>query len=111
MNIIVNQIYWYISHISGERLQDHWSSGYCSYQSMETKSCEKKKKNNFIFQINSNGNLNFEGSSSLSGWKNQDVIAPFWDDLHPGNKQPGQGHIYYRETTDPDILSVSMRGR
>ena len=27
MNIIVKQIYWYISQISGERLQDHWSSG------------------------------------------------------------------------------------
>ena len=23
----VKQIYWYISQISGERLQDHWSSG------------------------------------------------------------------------------------
>ena len=31
MNIIVKQIYWYIrSQISGERLQDHWASGfYC----------------------------------------------------------------------------------
>ena len=28
MNIIVKQIYWYISQISGERLLDHWSSGY-----------------------------------------------------------------------------------
>ena len=27
MNIIVKQIYWYISQISGERLQDHWTSG------------------------------------------------------------------------------------
>ena len=27
MTIIVNQVYWYISQISSERLQDHWSSG------------------------------------------------------------------------------------
>ena len=26
MTIIVKQVYWYISQISGERLQDHWSS-------------------------------------------------------------------------------------
>ena len=25
--IIVNQVYWDISQVSGERLQDHWSSG------------------------------------------------------------------------------------
>ena len=24
---VVCQVYWYISQISGERLQDHWSSG------------------------------------------------------------------------------------
>ena len=27
MIIIVKQVYWYISQISGERLQDHWPSG------------------------------------------------------------------------------------
>ena len=27
INIIVKHIYWYISQISGEHLQDHWSSG------------------------------------------------------------------------------------
>ena len=26
--IIVKQVYWYISQVSGERLQDHWSSGF-----------------------------------------------------------------------------------
>ena len=26
MNIIAKQVYWYISQISGERLQNHWSS-------------------------------------------------------------------------------------
>ena len=32
MNIIVRPVHLYISQISGERLQDHWSSGsyFCS---------------------------------------------------------------------------------
>ena len=25
--IIFKYVYWYMKHISGERLQDHWSSG------------------------------------------------------------------------------------
>ena len=25
--IIFKHVYWYMQHISGERLQDHWSSG------------------------------------------------------------------------------------
>ena len=25
---VVKQVYWYISQASGERLQDHWSSGF-----------------------------------------------------------------------------------
>ena len=31
MTIIVKQVYWYmhVSHIFGERLQDHWSCGEC----------------------------------------------------------------------------------
>ena len=30
--IIFKQVYWYMQQISGERLQDHWSSGsyFCS---------------------------------------------------------------------------------
>ena len=28
MTFIVKQVYWYISQISGERLQDHWSSDF-----------------------------------------------------------------------------------
>ena len=28
-SIIFKHVYWYIQHISGERLQDHWSSGLC----------------------------------------------------------------------------------
>ena len=26
--IIVKQVYWHLSQVSGERLQDHWSSGF-----------------------------------------------------------------------------------
>ena len=26
--ILVKQVYWYISQVAGERLQDHWSSGF-----------------------------------------------------------------------------------
>ena len=28
ITIRVKQVYWYISQVSGERLQDHWSSGF-----------------------------------------------------------------------------------
>ena len=28
ITILVKQVYWYISRVSGERLQDHWSSGF-----------------------------------------------------------------------------------
>ena len=28
ITIVVKQVYLYISQFSGERLQDHWSSGY-----------------------------------------------------------------------------------
>ena len=28
ITILVKQVYWYISQVSGERLQDHWSSGF-----------------------------------------------------------------------------------
>ena len=27
--IIFKHVYWYMQQISGERLQDHWSSGFC----------------------------------------------------------------------------------
>ena len=29
--IIVKHVYWYMQQISGERLQDHWSSGFVEY--------------------------------------------------------------------------------
>ena len=28
ITILVKQVYWYISQVSGEHLQDHWSSGF-----------------------------------------------------------------------------------
>ena len=32
--IIFKHVYWYMQLISGERLQDHWSSGLCLYRSV-----------------------------------------------------------------------------
>ena len=32
ITILVKQEYWYISQVSGERLQDHWSSGFLLVQ-------------------------------------------------------------------------------
>ena len=29
--IIFKHVYWYMQQISGERLQDHWSSGFLKY--------------------------------------------------------------------------------
>ena len=28
---VVKQVYWYISQVSGEHLQDHWSSVFCCF--------------------------------------------------------------------------------
>ena len=41
---IVKQVCWYISQISGERLQSHWSSGWFSHDTTEIRF---KKKNQF----------------------------------------------------------------
>ena len=30
--IMFKHVYWYMQQISGERLQDHWSSGFFSFQ-------------------------------------------------------------------------------
>ena len=32
--IIFKYVYWYMKQISGERLQDHWSSGFRLYQAI-----------------------------------------------------------------------------
>ena len=32
ITILVKQVYWYIFQVSGERLQDHWSSGFQFYR-------------------------------------------------------------------------------
>ena len=33
--IIFKYVYWYMKQISGERLQDHWSSGYNDRRQIE----------------------------------------------------------------------------
>ena len=63
----------------------------------------------FTFQIDDNGNLNFEGKSFSSDRlpsTDGDIIAVLWDDLDP-EKPPGQ--IFYRQTMDSTILSVSFK--
>ena len=40
--IIFKYVYWYMKRISGERLQDHWSSGFCErnrWPHLEISSC------------------------------------------------------------------------
>ena len=32
-SIIFKRVYWYMQQISGERLQDHWSSGFLAHLS------------------------------------------------------------------------------
>ena len=39
MKKIFKHAYWYIQQISGERLQDHWSSGLCNLVNSESCSC------------------------------------------------------------------------
>ena len=31
MIFVVKRVYWFISQVSGERLQDHWSSGFICF--------------------------------------------------------------------------------
>ena len=43
--IIFNHVYWYMQQISGERLQDHWSSGFYSHlnKNFDAAHCGLKK--------------------------------------------------------------------
>ena len=50
ITILVKQVYWYISQVSGERLQDHWSSGFdWLLGPLKGQNFEKKKKHSKIF--------------------------------------------------------------
>ena len=37
--IIFKYVYWYMKQISGERLQDHWSSGLCCRLTCQSNKC------------------------------------------------------------------------
>ena len=37
--IIFKHVYWYMQQISGERLQDHWSSGWFSHEAAQILAC------------------------------------------------------------------------
>ena len=52
--ILVKQVYWYISRVSGERLQDHWSSGLDLHLSITNVFVSTKvydKRDDFDFEI------------------------------------------------------------
>ena len=38
ITFLVKQVYWYISQVSGERLQDHWSSGLVYFSRLDSTS-------------------------------------------------------------------------
>ena len=46
--ILVKQVYWYISQVSGERLQDHWSSGWFSHEAAQMVNCNEQLQISFI---------------------------------------------------------------
>ena len=48
MTVIVKQVYWYISQISGERLQDRRSSSFNHYTRRKSISMNIKIRNKFI---------------------------------------------------------------
>ena len=51
VNIIVKQIYWYISQISGERLQDHWSSGFETTAAWQMQTTNEVNKGMCVFKV------------------------------------------------------------
>ena len=50
-SIIFKHVYWYIQHISGERLQDHWSSGLCIPIWLSTLICVSQCINWYLVQV------------------------------------------------------------
>ena len=49
ITILVKHVYWYISRVSGERLQDHWSSGICRLSKKFMDFVNKIKSTDAIF--------------------------------------------------------------
>ena len=46
--IIFKYVYWYMKQISGERLQDHWSSGYVTVQTCLCRTWSETPKTGFL---------------------------------------------------------------
>ena len=79
--IIFKHVYWYMLQISGERLQDHWSSGFifsCKFFSCPPDDVVKlmifyrdvnENSNDRIFLFHSNIPISFEYSNAFSGFK------------------------------------------
>ena len=47
--IIFKYVYWYMKQISGERLQDHWSSGFISF--LWDPRCHRVISNTALIQV------------------------------------------------------------
>ena len=60
--IIFKHVYWYMQLISGERLQDHWSSGYSDL----LHSWKLQTKTSIISRMSSNFNYNQPLTAELS---------------------------------------------
>ena len=52
ITILVKQVYWYISWVSGERLQDHWSSGWVVLMKWDQRNkTDRKRLKMVIFKL------------------------------------------------------------
>ena len=47
--IIFKYVYWHMKQISGERIQDHWSSGFL----LDATSCELSHEKTFLWDLQS----------------------------------------------------------
>ena len=60
--IIFKHVYWYMQQISGERLQDHWSSGYV----LHTKMKRSRYRSELVFEISAFKIVKFESENTLT---------------------------------------------
>ena len=86
--IIFKHVYWYMQLISGERLQDHWSSGlmqvfktllYQRYKILQTLLAEKclKKENQFVYSLSLVHDCRYERAMEFPGQVS--LTAPYLD--------------------------------
>ena len=86
ITILVKQVYWYISQVSGERLQDHWSSGLTFYHFSVTQVHLYVVKNNLTDTEASIENTDKEFLSSVDAF----AIVSADDEGTPANDIKGK---------------------